>query len=223
MPFCDICGQTFASTQAKRQHKKAKHEPKYYECDYCSKLFNTEVGKEAHTTAVHGGAYECDYCYKRFTTKAGKEAHETAVHLNQTKQNERETALGDIIETMRKSRRSMIRGPGNLRIPDNHGHIWYCFECETPMKNHRSFNSHEAMYAHIQSKHCDWIKNALKDIKKQKEMCKINLERLQLVMNETVWRKHGKLKSKKSLRERADNYAKEKEGRRKKYKRKKPD
>eukprot|EP01083_Nonionella_stella_P160279 523783_1 len=67
------------------------------------------------------------------------------------------------------------------------------------------------------------IKNALKDIKKQKEMCKINLERLQLVMNETVWRKHGKLKSKKSLRERADNYAKEKEGRRKKYKRKKPD
>eukprot|EP01083_Nonionella_stella_P186814 685043_1 len=67
------------------------------------------------------------------------------------------------------------------------------------------------------------IKNALKDIKKQKEMCKANLERLQLVMNETVWRKHGKLKSKKSLRERADNYAKEKEGRRKKYKRKKPD
>jgi hypothetical protein len=32
---------------------------------------------------------------------------------------------------------------------DSHGHVWYCFKCETLLKDHRSFNSDNAAFDHV--------------------------------------------------------------------------
>ena len=59
--------------------------------------------------------------------------------------------LENAIEHVRKcSNHSLdIRRPGAVGDSDSHGHVWYCFECETDWKDHRSYNSSEAMYQHL--------------------------------------------------------------------------
>jgi len=62
--------------------------------------------------------------------------------------------LGAVIEHLRKKHVSYIRlPPGGLGAPDRHRHVWYCFRCEDHKtgKDHKSFNSDEAMWAHLKS------------------------------------------------------------------------
>ena len=61
--------------------------------------------------------------------------------------------LGDAIEHVRKNHFIDIRRPGAVGHQDSHGHVWYCFQCETWPKDHRSFGSNEAMLQHMQSCH----------------------------------------------------------------------
>lgn len=42
--------------------------------------------------------------------------------------------------------------PNRLGNPDSHGHVWYCFLCETSHKDHRSFKSPNDMWKHLS--HC---------------------------------------------------------------------
>jgi hypothetical protein len=46
-----------------------------------------------------------------------------------------------------------IRRPGGRFDEDSHGNVWYCFSCETDYKDHRSFQSNEAMMQHLDAKH----------------------------------------------------------------------
>ncbi|RDH27272.1 hypothetical protein BDQ94DRAFT_163738 [Aspergillus welwitschiae] len=65
-------------------------------------------------------------------------------------------ADADLIEHLRKQHyANFIRRPGRLGIMDNHGHIWYCFECERSTSDHRSFNSDRAMLSHLKDCHRD--------------------------------------------------------------------
>ena len=61
----------------------------------------------------------------------------------------------DAIEHIRKCFNNgyFIRRPGAVGVSDSHGHIWYCFSCETKTKNHRSFNSDAAMWQHLNDCH----------------------------------------------------------------------
>lgn len=63
--------------------------------------------------------------------------------------------VGEVIEHLRtKHGLSFIRRPQSLGVADSHGHIWYCFDCETKMgKNHKSFQSHTAMWDHLNACH----------------------------------------------------------------------
>jgi hypothetical protein len=61
--------------------------------------------------------------------------------------------LEDAIEHVRQHHTSDIRRPGAVGCADSHGHLWYCFGCETTLKDHRSFNSHEAMWSHLKNCH----------------------------------------------------------------------
>jgi hypothetical protein len=47
-----------------------------------------------------------------------------------------------------------------MGIPDKHGHEWYCFQCCTETKNHKSFDSTDSMMKHLNDKHgcVDWTK-----------------------------------------------------------------
>jgi hypothetical protein len=67
--------------------------------------------------------------------------------------------LGDAIEHIRKHHDiHSIGRPGAVGCSDSHGHQWYCFDCETAVKDHRSFNSDEAMLQHLTACHHEYIK-----------------------------------------------------------------
>lgn len=62
--------------------------------------------------------------------------------------------LDEMIEHIRKKHISSIRRPNALGISDSHGNVWYCFACEGSLgQDHRSFNSDQAMWAHLNDKH----------------------------------------------------------------------
>jgi hypothetical protein len=61
---------------------------------------------------------------------------------------------GEVIEHVRTHGEISIDRPAALGVSDNHGHLWYCFNCETKLgKNHRSFQSDEAMWSHLNDCH----------------------------------------------------------------------
>ncbi|PGH30874.1 hypothetical protein GX50_06375 [[Emmonsia] crescens] len=63
-------------------------------------------------------------------------------------------ALDGVVEHLRAYHTQLIKRPGALGVQDSHGHMWYCFICDSdPFKDHRSYNSHTAMWAHLQHKH----------------------------------------------------------------------
>jgi hypothetical protein len=62
--------------------------------------------------------------------------------------------MDEAIEHLRRYHASFIRRPERLRAADSHGHIWYCIDCEyRNLNNHRSFDSHKAMWNHLQCRH----------------------------------------------------------------------
>ena len=54
----------------------------------------------------------------------------------------------DAVEHVRKCHHNISR-PAALGCYDSHGHCWYCFECETDWKDHRSYGSSKAMLHHL--------------------------------------------------------------------------
>jgi hypothetical protein len=66
--------------------------------------------------------------------------------------------LGEALEHLRSVHYShILRRPAALGYCDSHGHMWYCFEHETLLKDHRSFDSHEAVFQHWNSCHVEVI------------------------------------------------------------------
>ncbi|KKZ66223.1 hypothetical protein EMCG_08049 [[Emmonsia] crescens] len=62
--------------------------------------------------------------------------------------------LDGVVEHLRASHTQLIKRAGALGVQDSHGHMWYCFICDTdPFKDHRSYNSHTAMWTHLRDKH----------------------------------------------------------------------
>lgn len=62
--------------------------------------------------------------------------------------------LGEVIEHLRSKHLSFIRRPNALGFSDSHGHVWYCFHCESKTGNdHRSFQSDKAMWDHLNDRH----------------------------------------------------------------------
>lgn len=62
--------------------------------------------------------------------------------------------LAEVIEHLRtRHRLSFIRRPDSLGLSDSHGNFWYCFDCETAIKDHRSFRSDKAMWDHLCDRH----------------------------------------------------------------------
>ena len=57
------------------------------------------------------------------------------------------------IEHIRRLHASFIERPKRPGEFDAHGHMWYCFECDTINKDHRSFNSDNAMWTHLRRNH----------------------------------------------------------------------
>ena len=57
------------------------------------------------------------------------------------------------VELLRKERACDIRRPARVGECDSHGHSWYCFSCETLTKDHRSFDSGDAMLSHLRDVH----------------------------------------------------------------------
>lgn len=66
-------------------------------------------------------------------------------------------SMGDAIEHIRRRHVSFIRRPGRVGCSDSHGHIWYCFDCETKINYHRSFDSDSAMWSHLKDRHCNLL------------------------------------------------------------------
>jgi hypothetical protein len=61
--------------------------------------------------------------------------------------------MGKAIEHLRAKHVSFIRRPGRLGEMDMHEHYWYCFDCGSSVKGHRSFNSDKSMWSHLKNRH----------------------------------------------------------------------
>lgn len=71
-------------------------------------------------------------------------------------------SLDEVIEHLRSKHKLsyFIQRPHGVGVPDNHGHVWYCFHvrCKTRRgKEHRSFPSDKAMWAHLNDCHSDEV------------------------------------------------------------------
>lgn len=66
--------------------------------------------------------------------------------------------LGETIDHLRGVHgRTSIHRPHAVGVPDSRGHLWYCKCLGRLGKDHRSFNSHRAMWDHLNSKHDEWL------------------------------------------------------------------
>lgn len=75
-----------------------------------------------------------------------------------TENGKSETIFGlmDMLNHIRRCYRHRVdlRHSNHLGEEDAHGHLWYCFSCEDKTgKDHRSFDSHQAMYDHLTAVH----------------------------------------------------------------------
>lgn len=69
--------------------------------------------------------------------------------------------LGEVIEHLRDKHglKRYITRPSALGNTDSHEHVWYCDQCDDRTgKGHKSFDSHRAMWQHLQSRHVDDIR-----------------------------------------------------------------
>ncbi|OJJ45028.1 hypothetical protein ASPZODRAFT_134461 [Penicilliopsis zonata CBS 506.65] len=62
-------------------------------------------------------------------------------------------SAAEILEHLRDHHASFIGQPGLPGVMDSHGHIWYCFECESHSTKHRGFDSDQAMLDHLKQRH----------------------------------------------------------------------
>lgn len=135
-----------------------------YSCVFCNKQFKSHEAVAQHTEAKH--PYPCHQCYRSFTTKEGLEQHKKAKHPKHTvakhtysRQSE-DNVFGHKVEELRRMDPFMIKRPHALGERDTHEHLWYCFGCETRFKDHKSFNSHYAMYHHIRNYHPEFLEDS---------------------------------------------------------------
>jgi hypothetical protein len=62
--------------------------------------------------------------------------------------------LQEVIEHLRGCHVSFIGRPGSPGQVDGHGHMWYCFDCDScTFSNHRSYDSDKAMWDHLNQNH----------------------------------------------------------------------
>lgn len=69
------------------------------------------------------------------------------------KHNKEIADVGEAIKHLRAKHVGFIGRPGRLEEMDTHGHCWYCFDCGSLLKDHRSFNSDDAMWSHLKDRH----------------------------------------------------------------------
>lgn len=53
------------------------------------------------------------------------------------------------IEHLRRFHVSFIGRPGET---NSQNHMWYCFDCDSDYKDHRSYNSDNAMWSHLEAR-----------------------------------------------------------------------
>jgi hypothetical protein len=59
-----------------------------------------------------------------------------------------------VIEHIRGYHVSFIRRPGRPGDVDSHGHMWYCFECDSrTLNDHWSYDSDNVMWGHLAQSH----------------------------------------------------------------------
>ena len=63
----------------------------------------------------------------------------------------------EAIEHLRRFHVDFIKRPGRPGEIDAHNHMWYCFECSSGFKDHRSYDSDKAMWAHLRHHHNDSV------------------------------------------------------------------
>jgi hypothetical protein len=63
--------------------------------------------------------------------------------------------LSGVIEHVRRAHNDgLLKRPHALGTPDTHGHLWYCFECDSRSGNdHSSYDSDQAMWDHLSRCH----------------------------------------------------------------------
>lgn len=132
-------------------------------CNFCSKSFSTEHGKTAHCNAKHQDERMCPECSKSCKSYQGLMQHIHAKHEIDDSIEIIEYSYeccgsewfeDEIVEHIRKKHSfTGIRRPHAVGVPDSHNHIWYCFDCETDLKYHRSFDTHWAMLQHLRDLH----------------------------------------------------------------------
>jgi hypothetical protein len=66
-----------------------------------------------------------------------------------------------LIEHLRRHHAGFISRPGPVGYSDTHGHMWYCFDCESVNNSHRSFDSSQAMLDHLRRCH-GWIMDGIR-------------------------------------------------------------
>jgi hypothetical protein len=65
-----------------------------------------------------------------------------------------ENLSGAIEHVRRAHSNGSLKRPHALDTPDTHGHLWYCFECESRSGNdHSSYDSDQAMWDHLSRRH----------------------------------------------------------------------
>jgi hypothetical protein len=62
-------------------------------------------------------------------------------------------SLANMVEHIRRYHASFIIRHGRLGSLDTHNHMWYCFGCDRPLSDHRSYDSHKALWDHLKMSH----------------------------------------------------------------------
>lgn len=84
--ICEVCGAGFVSRVILVQHAEC-HKLGTFNCDYCSKIFNTYRKKRSHEKYIHTNSStvnKCGYCHEKFKDYRKKEKHLIEVHGVQT-------------------------------------------------------------------------------------------------------------------------------------------
>ncbi|XP_052745813.1 uncharacterized protein LOC128199619 [Bicyclus anynana] len=79
---CNVCGAGFVNRDLLRSHKRI-HKTGSFACDFCPKIFDTLVRKQAHTNSLHRKSSKkhiCRYCNEQFVDYHKKKEHLFIMH-----------------------------------------------------------------------------------------------------------------------------------------------
>lgn len=168
--ICEVCDAGFVSRVILAQHAEG-HKTGIFNCDYCSKTFDTFRKKRSHEKCVHTDSAtlnKCGYCNEKFKDYRKKERHLSEVH-GVNSQMVTCQACGKAFNNQKEYTVHVRR----LHLMDRR---FKCTECDMSFFSSAELKSHSVKHTGVRKFECEVCHKAYGRLKTLREHMRIHMD-----------------------------------------------